>query len=311
MTRTNLKTSFQYLKDLNRQQRRAVKHGLKDGPVADISPLLVIACAGSGKTKVLAYRVTHLVVKGMDPRRILLLTFSRRAAAEMTNRVKRITETALGGRQIDLPWSGTFHAVGAKLIREYADRIGLKPSFTILDRSDAADLMNLVRHDLKQSVKKSRFPKKDTCLAIYSFAVNSGKALEKVLSKQFPWCGEWEDDLRDLFVGYTEAKATQNVVDYDDLLLFWAEMMADPDLAAEISDRFDHFLVDEYQDTNRLQAKILTRLKPDGQGVMVVGDDAQSIYSFRAATIRNILEFPNQFNPPDRKSTRLNSSHAN
>src|ERR1039458_9513534 len=118
------------------------------------------------------------------------------------------------------------------------------------------------------------------------------------LAKQFPWCGEWEDDLRDLFAGYTEAKAKQNVVDYDDLLLFWAEMMADPDLAAEISDRFDHFLVDEYQDTNRLQAKILTRLKPDGQGVMVVGDDAQSIYSFRAATIRNILEFPNQFNPP-------------
>lgn len=183
-------------------------------------------------------------------------------------------------------------------MREYAGQIGLQSSFTILDRSDAADLMNLVRHDLKQSVKKSRFPKKDTCLAIYSFAVNSGKAIEKVLAKQFPWCVEWEDDLRDLFAGYTEAKEKQNVVDYDDLLLFWAEMMADPDIAAEIGNRFDHVLVDEYQDTNRLQAKILRRLKPDGQGVMVVGDDAQSIYSFRAATIRNILEFPNEFNPP-------------
>jgi DNA helicase-2/ATP-dependent DNA helicase PcrA len=158
--------------------------------------------------------------------------------------------------------------------------------------------MNLVRHDLKQSVKKSRFPKKDTCLAIYSLAVNSGETLEKVLAKQFPWCFEWEDDLRLLFAGYTEAKEKQNVVDYDDLLLYWAEMMADPDLAMEVGERFDHVLIDEYQDTNRLQSKILMRLKPNGRGVMIVGDDAQSIYSFRAATIRNILEFPSQFNPP-------------
>ena len=290
--------SGDYLDDLNKEQRRAVKYGDADQGAFRSGPLLVIAGAGSGKTKTLAHRVAHLIVNGVDPHRILLLTFSRRAAIEMIRRVERITATVLGTTACDLPWSGTFHAIGARLLREYAGRIGLKPSFTILDRSDAADLMNLVRHDLKQSVKKSRFPKKDTCLAIYSFAVNSGKALEKVLAKQFPWCVEWEDDLRDLFAGYTEAKAKQNVVDYDDLLLYWAEMMADADLAAEIGDRFDHVLVDEYQDTNRLQAKILTRLKPDGQGVMVVGDDAQSIYSFRAATIRNILEFPNQFNPP-------------
>jgi DNA helicase-2/ATP-dependent DNA helicase PcrA len=144
---------------------------------------------------------------------------------------------------------------------------------------------------LKQSTKKSRFPRKDICLAIYSLAVNSGETLEKVLAKQFPWCVEWEDDLRLLFAGYTEAKEKQNVVDYDDLLLYWAEMMADPDLAMEVGERFDHVLVDEYQDTNRLQSKILMRLKPNGRGVMIVGDDAQSIYSFRAATIRNILEF--------------------
>jgi DNA helicase II / ATP-dependent DNA helicase PcrA len=290
--------SGDYLADLNKEQRRAVKYGDLDQGTFRSGPLLVIAGAGSGKTKTLAHRVAHLIVNGVDPQRILLLTFSRRAAIEMTRRVERITATVLGTAACDLPWSGTFHAIGARLLREYASQIGLKPSFTILDRSDAADLMNLVRHDLKQSVKKSRFPKKDTCLAIYSFAVNSGRSLEKVLAKQFPWCGEWEDDLRDLFAGYTEAKANQNVVDYDDLLLYWAEMMKDADLAAEIGDRFDHVLVDEYQDTNRLQAKILKRLKPDGQGVMVVGDDAQSIYSFRAATIRNILEFPNQFNPP-------------
>src|SRR4029077_3279829 len=137
------------------------------------------------------------------------------------------------------------------LLREYAGQIGLTPSFTILDRSDAADLMNIVRHDGHQSTKKSRFPKKDTCLAIYSFAVNSGKSLEKVLAKQFPSCVEWEDELRDLFAAYTEAKQKQNVVDYDDLLLFWAEMMADPEIAKAIGERFDHVLVDEYQDTNR------------------------------------------------------------
>src|ERR1035437_287780 len=300
MTRKHSKTTFQYLKDLNRQQRRAVKHGLKDGPVPDINPLLVIACAGSGMTKVLAYRVTHLVVKGMDPRRILLLTFSRRAAAEMTNRVKRITEVALGGQQIDLPWSGTFHAVGAKLIREYVDKIGLKPSFTIHDRSDAADLMNLVRQDLGLSTKESPFPTKDTCLRIYSFAVNSQMPLKDVLAKQFPWCAQWKDELRKLFRNYAAAKRRQNVLDYDDLLLSWSEMMSDPNIAAEIRGRFDHVLIDEYQDTNYLQAKILFQIKPKGRGLTVVGDDAQSIYSFRAATVRNILDFPDQCVPKAR-----------
>jgi DNA helicase-2/ATP-dependent DNA helicase PcrA len=300
MTRKHSKTIFQYLKDLNRQQRRAVKHGLKDGPVPDIDPLLVIACAGSGKTKVIAYRVIHMVVKGMDPRRILLLTFSRRAATEMTNRVKRIAEAALGGQQIDLPWSGTFHAVGAKLIREYADQIGLKPSFTILDRSDSADLMNLVRQDLGLSAKESPFPTKNTCLSIYSFAVNSKMPLKDVLAKQFPWCAQWHSELRKLFRKYVAAKSRQNVLDYDDLLLSWSELMSDPKIAAEIQSRFDHVLVDEYQDTNHLQAKILFQIKPNGRGLTVVGDDAQAIYSFRATTVRNILDFPNQCVPKAR-----------
>ena len=164
----------------------------------------------------------------------------------MIRRVKRITATALGSQQVDLPWSGTFHAVGARLLREYALLIGLKPSFTILDRSDAADLMDLVRHELGHSKKKSRFPKKDTGLSIYSFTVNSGKALEQVLAEKFSWCAEWDEDLRRLFQSYTAAKQRQNVLDYNDLLLYWAEMMADDNLAAEIGDRFDHILVDEY-----------------------------------------------------------------
>src|SRR5262249_62146031 len=146
-------------------------------PRAKARALLVIAGAGSGKTKPLPPRVPHLVVSGVDPHRILLLTFTRRAAEEMIRRVKRITAKALGTQQVDLPWSGTFHAIGARLLREYATQIGLKPSFTILDRSDAADLMDLVRHDLEQSRKASRFPEKATCLSICSCSVNSGQPL--------------------------------------------------------------------------------------------------------------------------------------
>ncbi len=289
-----------YLTDLNKEQRRAVKHGVNDGSALHSRPLLVIAGAGTGKTKTLAHRVAHLVVNGIDPQRILLLTFSRRAAVEMTRRVKRITGAAMGTGAIDLPWAGTFHALGARILREYAHRIGLKPSFTILDRSDAADLMDVVRHDLGLSKKESRFPRKDTCLAIYSFTINSGASVKATLSNQFPWCMEWRQDLRKLFGEYAAAKQRQNVLDYDDLLLAWSEIMNNGDLAAEVGDRFDHVLVDEYQDTNRLQANILVKLKPDGRGLTVVGDDAQSIYSFRAATVRNILDFPGQFEPSAR-----------
>src|SRR6516164_133035 len=178
--------SHEYLTDLNKQQRHAVRHGIDAECARAAPPLLVIAGAGTGKTKTIAHRVAHLVVSGVDPQRILLLTFTRRAAEEMIRRVKRITAKALGTQQVDLPWSGTFHAIGARLLREFANRIGLKPSFTILDRSDAADLMDLVRHELGHSTKKSRFPKKDTCLSIYSFSVNSGKSLEQVLAENFP-----------------------------------------------------------------------------------------------------------------------------
>jgi DNA helicase II / ATP-dependent DNA helicase PcrA len=287
--------SQEYLSDLNKEQHHAVTYGIDVESASKAPPLLVIAGAGSGKTKTLAHRVAHLVVNGVDPNRILLLTFTRRAAEEMIRRVKRITAKAIGTQQVDLPWSGTFHAIGAHILRQYATQIGLKPSFTILDRSDAADLMDLVRHELGLSKKASRFPKKDTCLAIYSFTINSGKPIDQVLAKHFPWCVEWEKELRRLFEGYTGAKQQQNVLDYDDLLLYWAEMMEADDLAAEIGGRFDHILVDEYQDTNRLQSNILLKLNPEGRGLMVVGDDAQSIYSFRAATVRNILDFPKQW----------------
>ncbi|HEY4352052.1 MAG TPA: ATP-dependent helicase [Paraburkholderia sp.] len=263
--------------------------------------LLVIAGAGSGKTSTLAHRVAHLVAKGVDPRRILLLTFSRRAAIEMTRRVTRIAGDALGARAAlaqGLTWSGTFHSVGARLLREYADLIGLAPTFTINDREDSADLMNLVRHELGFSAKERRFPSKSTCFAIYSRVVNTGASLGDALNSAFPWCREWEADLRVLFAAYVDAKQKQSVLDYDDLLLYWSHMAAEPSIAADLSSRFDHVLVDEYQDTNRLQASILLALKPDGRGLTVVGDDAQSIYSFRGATVRNILDFPTHFDPP-------------
>ena len=232
----------------------------------------------------------------------MLLTFSRRAAAEMMRRVERIVANVMHERAeamtAAIVWAGTFHAVGARLLREYADAIGLDRAFTIHDREDSADLMNLIRHDLGFSKTKKRFPMKGTCLAIYSRTVNAELPLEEVLGSFFPWCEAWEAELRRLFAAYVEAKQQQHVLDYDDLLLYWAQMMQEPSIAVHVSDRFDHVLVDEYQDTNRLQASVLLALKPNGRGLTVVGDDAQSIYSFRAATVRNILDFPGHFNPP-------------
>ena len=232
---------------------------------------------------------------------MLLLTFSRRAAAEMQRRVERITAQILGAQgaplAASLSWSGTFHAIGARLLREYAAMIGIEQVFTIHDREDSADLMNLVRHELGLSQMDKRFPMKGTCLAIYSRTVNAETPLGEVLQRYYPWCAEWEAELRGLFGAYVEAKQKQNVLDYDDLLLYWAQMMMEGAIAEEIAARFDHVLVDEYQDTNRLQASILLGLKPTGRGLTVVGDDAQSIYSFRAATVRNILDFPGHFTP--------------
>jgi len=289
-----------YLDALNPEQRRAVQHGVRRNDMVG-PPLLIIAGAGSGKTNTLAHRVAHLIASGADPRRILLMTFSRRAAAEMTRRVERIARMVLGDKSSVLSgalvWTGTFHGIGARLLREYSERIGLDIAFTVHDREDSADLMNLVRHDQGFSKAERRFPAKGTCLAIYSRCANTQKPLEYVLGKSFPWCASWVGELKQLFAAYVEAKQAQQVLDYDDLLLYWAQLMSDTAFAQEIGGRFDHVLVDEYQDTNCLQSTILLGLKRDGGGLTVVGDDAQSIYSFRAATVRNILDFPDQFSP--------------
>jgi DNA helicase-2/ATP-dependent DNA helicase PcrA len=287
--------------ELNPEQELAVEHGIGDprGP----GPLLVVAGAGSGKTAMLAHRVAALILAGADPKRIMLATFSRRAAAELGRRVERLLARRLApeAAQAAKPaYAGTFHAIGARLLREYAPRLGLDPQFTIHDREDSADLMNWARHEagLGDISIKLRFPTKATCLAIYSRVVNARGELKETLGKWFPWVAAHEEALRALFASYVEMKQRQNVLDYDDLLLYFAQMLTEPAIAQEIAARFDHLLVDEYQDTNALQGEIVLRLRPQGRGLTVVGDDAQAIYSFRAATVRNILDFPRAFDPP-------------
>ena len=300
-------TQSDYLELLNPTQRQAATFGHKAANVTfSAGPLLVIAGAGTGKTMTLAHRVAHLIIQGVSPERILLLTFTRRAAQEMTRRVETIVRQALGGSicpqvaQGVLPWSGTFHSVANRLLRRYAPNLGLDPGFSVLDRGDAADLMDVTRHELGLSKKSRRFPKKDTCLAIYSRCINTRKPLLDSLDETYPWCADWEQELRALFRHYVERKQSMQVLDYDDLLLYWCHLVADAELASEIGSWFDHVLVDEYQDTNLLQADILSAIKPDGRGMTVVGDDAQSIYSFRAADVENILSFPDQYLPSAR-----------
>ncbi|MEO1244753.1 MAG: ATP-dependent helicase [Pseudomonadota bacterium] len=286
---------------LNPAQRAAATYGQaqEDGGL-QAGPLLVIAGAGTGKTMTLAHRVAHLIMAGVAPDRILLLTFTRRAAEEMTRRVEGIVRQAgreRGSGGVKLPWSGTFHAIGNRLLRQFAGNLGLDPAFSVLDRGDAADVMDVARHELGFSAERRRFPRKDTCLAIYSRSVNTGDTLKATLDEAYPWCLDWEAELKELFRAYVQRKQAGQLLDYDDLLLYWQYLVAEEDFARSISAGFEHILVDEYQDTNRLQARILSALRPDGSGLTVVGDDAQSIYSFRAADVENILGFPDQFMP--------------
>ena len=299
-------TTTSQLDRLNGAQRKAVTHGEalpEKGYRA--GPLLIVAGAGTGKTDTLAHRVAHLVINGVDPARILMLTFTRRAALEMRRRAHEITRKALndtlGGVTQSvaqrLSWAGTFHSIGNRLLRHYAAHVQLDPHFSVIDRSDAADLMDSLREELGLADREQRFPRKDTCLAIYSNRVNTRVALAEVLEQHYPWCAQWEPELSRLYRAYVEQKQHASLLDYDDLLLYWHGMMAEPRLAQHIGAHFDHVLVDEFQDTNRLQAEIIYAMKPDGAGLTVVGDDAQAIYSFRAAAVENILGFPEHFQP--------------
>lgn len=311
------------LSRLNGPQQAAATWGtpLPSGGVRS-GPLLVVAGAGTGKTATLAHRVAWLIRHGVPPDRILLLTFSRRAAQEMSRRAGLTVAHAMQGAEdaraaheraahdgarLHLPWAGTFHSVAARLLRLHAHQLGLDPHFGVLDRSDAADLIDLIRHEQGLSATAQRFPRKDTCLAIASHAVNTGGSLRDTLAAGWPWCLDWHDALRGLLAAYAQRKQAHRVLDFDDLLMAWELAMSEPQVAAQIAARFDQVLVDEYQDTNALQARILRGLCHEGQGLMAVGDDAQAIYGFRGACVDHILGFCGQFDPPAPRITLLSN----
>ena len=271
---------------LTDQQRAAVDHAG--------GHLLIVAGAGTGKTTTLASRLAALVERGAAPERILLLTFSRRAASELLRRAE-----ALAGHDVARRvWGGTFHAVGNRVLRRHGRLLGLDPDFTVLDQADAADLLALVRselhaHDGEQTSDRRR-AKKDTMAAILSRVINTATPLSKVLHHTFPWCADQQVELKATFEAYTARKRSTLVLDYDDLLLCWSALVRSP-AAAPLLDQYDHVLIDEYQDTNALQAEIVAAMAGGGATITAVGDDAQAIYGFRNATPRNILDFPERF----------------
>jgi DNA helicase-2/ATP-dependent DNA helicase PcrA len=269
--------------ELNREQRAAATHA--DGP------LLVIAGAGTGKTRTLVYRVAHLIERGVAPERILLLTFTRRAAHEMISRAERLVGSASSRVQ-----GGTFHATGHRLLRQFGPAAGLARDFSIMDQGDAEDLMQLARANLGFTKNEKRFPKKETLHYIYSRHLNTEQTVETILEQEYPQFVEFSRDIIRIYAEYVSRKGERNLVDYDDLLLFWALMLEQSEaLAEQIAGLYDHILVDEYQDTNLLQARVLRGMCRAHRNICVVGDDAQSVYSFRGASFRNILDFPKQF----------------
>lgn len=269
--------------ELNPQQAAAAMHAK--------GPLLIIAGAGTGKTRTLVYRVAHLIDSGVSPERILLLTFTRRAAQEMLSRAERLVGSI--SKSVN---GGTFHGTAHRLLRRFGQAAGLPKDFTIMDQGDSEDLMQLSRAQLGYASKGKRFPKKETLQYCYSRHVNTGTSVADIVRDEYPQFLEYMDDFAKIYADYTNRKQERNLVDYDDLLLFWALMLENSDeLAARISALYEHILVDEYQDTNILQARILKGMCRQHRNITVVGDDAQSIYSFRGANFRNILEFPEQF----------------
>lgn len=283
---------------LNDEQQAAVEHGR--------SPLLIIAGAGTGKTTTLVHRVAHLLRTGVEPGRIMLLTFSRRSAEQMLQRLLLLSglEDRTDMRGI---WSGTFHATSVKLLRMYGEAVGIQARFTVHDRSDSEDLMGtlLDRHIKKSSL--AGMPKKGTALSIYSFMVNSQKPLKRVLVEQYGEFIDHEEPLKRLFDDYSRHQKELGIADFDSLLVLMRDLLRHEHVGPMIRRRFEGVLVDEYQDTNPLQAQVLQALCPTGEGLTAVGDDAQSIYSFRAATVRNILDFPAQF--PDAVVLKLQQNY--
>jgi ATP-dependent DNA helicase UvrD/PcrA len=269
--------------ELNDEQRVAATHEVD-------SPLRIVAGAGSGKTRTLAARVAWLIDSGVQPDRIMLLTFTRRASAEMLRRASGMT----GGRNIQSVWGGTFHSIANRLLRQYGEAIGLMPGFTVLDQGDAADLFGIVRTESGLASGRKRFPQKATLATIYSRVINAQVPLLATIEDRFPWCIDHVEAIKDIVRRYGDRKKATNTVDYDDLLLYFRALLGSP-LGGTVRSMFDHVLVDEYQDTNAVQVDILEALCGVSGSLTVVGDDAQAIYGFRAASADNLLKFDERF----------------
>jgi DNA helicase-2/ATP-dependent DNA helicase PcrA len=273
-----------WFEELNPEQRAAVRH--------PGGPLLILAGAGTGKTTTLCGRVAWLVSEGIQPERILLLTFTRRAAREMLQRARALVAMPGGARGV---LGGTFHSVAHHFVRQYATALGLPTGFGVLDPGDAADVLDLLREEHGHAQRRQRFPRKSTLLDIYSRTVNAMHPLGDVLASQFPWCEEHRESIGVLFKAYTARKKALGVIDLDDLLVYWRALVGDEVIGGELDRRFDHVLIDEYQDVNGLQVDIVRGLRRACREVTAVGDDFQAIYGWRAASVEHILEFPSHF----------------
>ena len=284
-----------YAAELNEQQLAAV--------TAPPGPLLVIAGAGSGKTRTLTYRVAYLLENGIDPRNILLLTFTNKAAREMLDRVANLLPVDASGL-----WGGTFHSVGNRILRRHGSALGYSSGFTIMDREDQKDLLNAVVSGAGIDPKEIRFPKADVLAEIFSFVVNTEKPLEELLAEKFPYFLPLLERIKDVHDRYEKRKKATNSMDFDDLLQKTLSMFQQHERIAEFYRRqFQFILVDEYQDTNKIQADLVDLLARDHRNVMVVGDDAQSIYSWRGANFKNILEFPKRY--PDAQVFKIEMNY--
>lgn len=254
-------------------------------------PHLIVAGAGTGKTRTIIYRVAYLVELGVKPESILLLTFTRRAAQEMLRRASMLLDT-----RCEKVAGGTFHSFANLILRKYAPLLGFDSAFTILDSGDSEDVVNLLRTHLQLDTREKRFPRKQTLFDIFSKAVNTARSVESVVETEYPHYADHIEDIKQLQRSYEEYKSHHNLMDYDDLLLFLRKLLRDNEkVRATVCDTYTYIMVDEYQDTNRIQAEIVELLASKHGNIMVVGDDAQSIYSFRGATVRNILDFPETF----------------
>lgn len=284
-----------YENELNAEQLEVV--------MAGEGAMLVIAGAGSGKTRTLTYRVSRLIEDGVDPAEILLLTFTNKASREMLSRVEQLV--TIDTRRI---WGGTFHSVGNRLLRRYAEIIGYRPNFSILDAEDAKEMMESAVSAFGIKTLEKRFPKGDILLDIYSFLINTRTPLELELENNYPHFAMYRDEIVSVFRKYKERKRDANTMDFDDLLLHWKLLLDEhEEVAGALKRRFRYILVDEYQDTNKLQADVVDAMASERRNVMVVGDDAQSIYSFRGASFENILTFPVRF--PEAKIFRLETNY--